>query len=79
MDATWEVEFSAAPGVRLGQPRKVFPEMVLGFSLPNGWPPGFDVSADGQTAVRLLAAEPDREESNIVVVQNWPAEFSDEE
>ncbi len=72
-----EVDVVTRPSFRLGTPRPVFSRKPLGWSILFGWPPGFDVSADGQRFVIAEAVGGEEQNvSGILVVENWFAEFA---
>jgi len=75
-ETIYEVDVATRPALRLGTPRPVLTRQTLGWSLIFGWPPGFEVSADGQ---RFVIAQPvggDQDRSGILVVENWFGEFA---
>jgi Tol biopolymer transport system component len=75
-DTIFEVDVTTRPALRLGAPRPVLTRQALGWSLIFGWPPGFEVSADGQ---RFIIAQPvggNQDKSGILVVENWFGEFA---
>ena len=75
-DTVMEVDVAAGPEPRLGAPREVFTRKPLGWPLLFGWPPGFDVSADG---TRFVIVESQGSSSNlggIVIEENWTREFA---
>jgi Tol biopolymer transport system component len=77
-DTLFEVDVSAEPSLRLGQPREIFTREPLGWTLVFGWPAGFDVSPDGERFAVCRAVEQERSSSGIIIVENWPGEFSDD-
>jgi hypothetical protein len=71
-----EVDLATHPQVRLGAPRIVLARKPLGWPLMFGWPPGFDVSAEGD---RFVVAQPvgaEQDLGGIVVLENWLGEFA---
>jgi Tol biopolymer transport system component len=74
-DAVMEVEVGLGPEPRLGTPRQLFMRKALGWPLIFGWPPGFDVSADGSRFVVVQALNEKQDLGGIVVVENWFEEF----
>jgi eukaryotic-like serine/threonine-protein kinase len=76
-DAVMEVPVTPGPEPRFGTPRLLFTRKPLGWPLVYGWPPGFDVTPDGDRFVIVEAQEVERpEHSGIVVVENWAREFT---
>jgi eukaryotic-like serine/threonine-protein kinase len=76
-DAVMEVEIGLnAAEPKLGIPRTVFVRKALGWSLVFGWPPGFDVSADGSRFVIPKAVDEKQDLGGITVVENWAREFA---
>jgi hypothetical protein len=71
-----EVEFTAGPEPRLGTPRELFTRKPLGWSLIFGWPPGYDVSSDGNRFVIVQSEGDGRDLTGIVVLENWTKEFA---
>jgi hypothetical protein len=74
-ETLYEVDVSTEPAFRLGQPREIFTREPLGWTLIFGWPPGFDVSADGERFVVCRAVEQERSTSGVIIVENWLGEF----
>ena len=74
-ESLMEVEISTTPALRLGQPTRLFEREPLGWPLIFGWPPGFDVSPDGERFVINQATDRGEARTGIVVVENWLSEF----
>ncbi len=74
-DTVMEVEVALGAEPRLGTPRAVFTRKALGWPLVFGWPPGFDVSADGSRFVVAQAVNEKQDQGGIVVVENWFEQF----
>jgi hypothetical protein len=64
--------FTASPGVSIGQPRMLFDGTPLNVNLDHG----FQLLSDG-TVIAVQDLPPDKRQ--IVLVQNWFAEFRDDE
>jgi Tol biopolymer transport system component len=77
-DTLFEVGVSTRPSLRLGQPREIFTREPLGWTLILNWPPGYDVSADGERFVVCRPVEQERTVTGIIVVENWLGEFRDD-
>ena len=75
-EALMEVDLAAGPEPRLGAPREIFTRKPLGWPLIFGWPPGFDVSADGSRFVVVESEGNARDLGGIVVEENWTKEFA---
>jgi hypothetical protein len=71
-----EVDVALGPEPRLGKPRALFTRKPLGWPLIFTWPPGFDVSAQGDKFVIVQALNDKQGESGIVVLENWTGEFA---
>jgi serine/threonine-protein kinase len=75
-DAIMEVDVTLGAEPKLSAPRLLFTRKPLGWSLVFGWPPGFDVSADGE---RFVVVEPQVSATmlgGITVDENWLQEFA---
>ena len=75
-DTMMEVNVStgdASP--QLGNPQEVFTRPPLGWALIFNWPAGFDVSSDGQRFLINLPVGQSQENHGYILVQNWSAEF----
>ena len=76
-ETVMEVDVTLGPEPRLGTPRALFTRKPLGWPLVFGWPPGFDVSPQGD---RFVFAEPvvsgRQDRGGIVVLENWSREFA---
>jgi len=76
-DTIMEVDVAPGPDIRLGKPRALFTRKPLGWELVFGWPPGFDVSPQGD---RFVFTEPMESQSpergGIVVIENWLRDFA---
>ena len=70
------MDVATQPALRLGQPRALFTRKPLGWGLIFGWPPGFDVSADGKRFVIAQPVGEHQDTSGIIVVENWIGEFA---
>jgi eukaryotic-like serine/threonine-protein kinase len=75
-DAIMEVDVALGPEPRLGTPREIFKRKPLGWPLIFGWPPGFDVSPDGNRFVVVEAQDVAKASGGIVVEENWTKEFA---
>ncbi len=76
-DSLMAVRVSMGPTLRLGSPEKLFSSE--GLRIRSGRSSNYDVTPDGQ---RFVLAEPvaaEAEEPTIRVVQNWFAEFQDQQ
>jgi eukaryotic-like serine/threonine-protein kinase len=74
-DSIMEVDVVLGAEPKLGAPRELFRRKPLGWGLVFGWPPGFDVSAQGD---RFVIVEPEGNATDlggIVVEENWAREF----
>ena len=71
-----EVDVALGPEPRLGKPRALFTRKPLGWPLIFGWPPGFDVSPQGDKFVIVQALNDKQGEGGIVVLENWTGEFA---
>lgn len=69
-----DVDLGAEP--KLGAPHELFKRRPLGWPLIFGWPPGFDVSADGSRFILVEPAGETQDHSGIVVEENWYREFA---
>jgi serine/threonine-protein kinase len=78
-ETIYEVDVATKPALRLGTPRPVLTRKPLGWSLIFGWPPGFEVSADGRRFIVAEAVGGDKRSSGILVVENWSGEFARQE
>jgi eukaryotic-like serine/threonine-protein kinase len=74
-EAIMEVDVSAKPSFSLGKPREVLKRQPLGWPILFGWPPGFDVSKDGQRFLVLQAEGGQKSATGFVVVESWFSEF----
>jgi hypothetical protein len=68
-----DLTLGAAP--TLGTPRLLVSRPPLAVATIVGWAPGFDVSADERSFLYFRDPETGVGERQIVVVQNWYAEF----
>jgi len=75
-DTVMEVDVTLGVEPRLGVPRAVFTRKPLGWPLIFGWPPGFDVTAQGDRFVVAQAVSDKPDSGGIVVLENWNAEFA---
>ena len=75
-ETVMEVDVAAGPDLRLGAPRALFSRKPLGWGLIFGWPPGFDVSPQGDRFVISQGVGEEQEDNGIVVLENWPREFA---
>ena len=75
-DTIMEVELGTGPEPRLGTPRELFTRKPLGFPIIFGWPPGYDVSADGNRFVVVQSEGDGHDLTGIVVLENWTKEFA---
>jgi hypothetical protein len=71
-----EVDVTLGPEPRLGKPRTLFTRKALGWPLIFGWPPGFDVSAQGDKFVIVQALNDKQAAGGIVILENWTGEFA---
>jgi Tol biopolymer transport system component len=71
-----EVDVALGPEPRLGKPRVLFTRKPLGWPLIFSWPPGFDVSAQGDRFVIVQALDDKQARGGIVVLENWTGEFA---
>jgi serine/threonine protein kinase len=69
-----EARFDTEP--RLGTPRPLFTRNPLGWSLIFGWPPGFDVTAQGDRFVIAQALNEKQDLGGIVLLENWDGDFA---
>jgi Tol biopolymer transport system component len=75
-DAIMEVDVALGVEPRLGTPREIFTRRPLGWPLIFGWPPGFDVSSDGNRFVVVEAQDVAKSSGGIIVEENWTKEFT---
>jgi len=75
-ESLMEVDVATDPVLRLGTPRALFSRKPLGWGLIFGWPPGFDVSPQGDRFVISQPVGEEPEENGIVVLENWSREFA---
>jgi serine/threonine-protein kinase len=74
------VEVTPGDPLGLGTPQKLFPREPVGACpLPNRWPPGFDVTPDGELFLVFQPVESEPTPLRIEVVQNWYEEFRGED
>ncbi len=72
----FEVEVAAAgDSIALSTPRKLFTRKPLRSQIIFNWPPGFDVTPDGERFVVAQNLDEKHDEEGIAVVQSWFAEF----
>jgi eukaryotic-like serine/threonine-protein kinase len=75
-ESIMEVDIALGAEPKLGAPRELFKRKPLSWGLVFGWPPGFDVTADG---TRFVVVEPQsnvKDVGGIVVEENWSREFT---
>jgi len=70
-EAVMEVDLALGPEPHLGKPRELFTRKPLGWPLIFGWPPGFDVSADGSKFVIVEPSGDSRDLGGIIIEENW--------
>ena len=70
-----EVDVSLGADIRLGAPRVLFERRALGWSLILGFPPGYDVSPQGDRFVVIEPAGEPMDLGNIMIVENWAQQF----
>jgi dipeptidyl aminopeptidase/acylaminoacyl peptidase len=78
-DTIMELDVALGAEPKLGAPHELFARKPLGWGLVFGWPPGFDVSPDGN---RFVVVEPQgnpRDLGGIVVEENWTRAFASSE
>jgi serine/threonine-protein kinase len=66
-----EVDVSTGESLQLGNAREVFTRQPLGWPLPLGFPPGFDVSPDDQRFIICQSVNEEQDSMGIIVVENW--------
>jgi serine/threonine-protein kinase len=74
-----EVPVSASPDLTVGAPRRLFGIPSTGVSASPELSEGFDVTADGERFLIIQRVEGHAGMTRIVVVQNWFAEFREQE
>jgi hypothetical protein len=72
-----DLTLGAAP--TLGTPQLLMSRPPLGVATVGGWAPGFDVSADEQRFLFFRDPQAGASDHQIVIVQNWYAEFEAED
>jgi dipeptidyl aminopeptidase/acylaminoacyl peptidase len=75
-ESIMEVDIALGPEPKLGAPRELFARKPLGWGLVFGWPPGFDVSPQGDRFVIVEPQGSPRDLGGIVVEENWSREFT---
>ena len=75
-DTVMEVDVATGFEPKLGAPRELFTRKPLGFPLLFGWPPGFDVSADGKRFVIVESQGAASSRGGIIIEENWTREFA---
>ena len=75
-DDIMEVDVTPGPEPRFGKPRLVVSRKALGWPLIDGFPPGFDVAADGSRFLVVQPIDTGERQSGIIVHENWLSEFS---
>jgi Tol biopolymer transport system component len=68
-----DVTLGASPA--LGTPQRLFSRPTIAVPTIGGYSPGFDVSTDGERFVFFRDPQAGVSEHQVVVVQNWFAEF----
>jgi hypothetical protein len=66
---------TAGASPELGNPQEIFTRQPLGQALIFNWPPGFDVSGDGQRFLINMAVGQNQESHGYILVQNWASEL----
>ena len=77
-DDLLEVDVATNPDLRLGTPRRLFTRPSIRRALVFSWFPGYDVSADEQRFIFSRAVGEEANNTGMIVVQNWAAEFAAE-
>jgi eukaryotic-like serine/threonine-protein kinase len=75
-DTIMQVDVTFGTEPRLGTPHAVLTRRPLGWPLIFGWPPGFDVSPQGDRFVVAQALNDKQDLGGIVVLENWTSEFA---
>jgi Tol biopolymer transport system component len=74
-DDVMEVELALGASPTLGTPRRLFTRPAIGVPTIAGWDAGFDVTADGGRFAFFRDPPTGIVEHEMIVVQNWIAEF----
>ena len=71
------VQVKTKPSLSMGQPQKLFSRSLVQADRPGGLYDSYDVSADGQRFILLQSVEQKPTSQKLTVVQNWFAQFKD--